>query len=197
MPQDAFSRTQDVTLGEKVARLNDFIVKDLDARAARGLAVSGGCYLVIARSPASPVARALRANGARIAAMGVRVRAIFSEVDANHFATDLQADPFAMPSECRITRDQRLLAAHEQLVLSPENSWVGDCMRREPTKRDAFERFAADCMETGSIAMRSFERLWRASVPVDSVPPLTPTLASHLGTLAGSAEPRPESPRRQ
>lgn len=197
MPQDAFSRTEDVTIGEKVARLGDFIAKDLDGRATRGRAVSGGCYLLIARSPSSPVARALIANGARIAAMGIRVRAIFSEVDAGQASAELQSAPFTVPSECRITRDRRLLAAHEQLVLSPENSWVGDSMMREPTKRDTFERFAADCMETGSIASRSFERLWRASVPVETVPPFNPTLASHLGSIAGSGHAAPESPRRQ
>lgn len=197
MPHDAFSRVQDVTIGEKVARLSDFIAKDLDARAARGLSVSGGCYLLIARSPSSPVARALRNHGARIAAMGIRVRCIFIEVDAGHTNADLQAEPFAMPSECRITRDQRLLAAHEQLVLSPETSWIGDSMRRDHSRRDTYERFAAGCVETGSIATRSFERLWRGSVPVESVPTISPTLASHLGTIAGSGHARHESPRRQ
>ena len=197
MAQNTFSRTQDVTIGEKVARLTEFITKDLDARAARGLAVAGGCYLVIARSPASPVARALRANGARIAGMGIRVRAIFTEVDVNHATVDLQSEPYMMPSECRITRDQRLLAAHEQLVLSPENSWVGDCMRRDAGKRDAYEHFATDCMETGSRAKRSFERLWRSCVPVESVPPMNPTFASHLRTMVANEHAEPESPRRQ
>lgn len=194
MPHDTFSRNQDVTIGEKVARLTDFIAKDLEARAARGLAVSGGCYLVIARSSASPVAQALRANGQRIAALGIRVRAIFCEVDPHHSVDDLQAEPFTMPSECRITRDRRMLSAHEQLVLSHDTSWIGDCMRREATKRDAYEHFAAECMETCAMAMRSFERLWRASVPVESVPAFSAPFASQLRTIADNEH---ESPRRQ
>lgn len=197
MPQDAFSRNPDVTIGEKVARLNDFITKDLDARAARGVTVSGGCYLLIARSAASPVVQALRANAQRMASMGIRVRAIFCEVDATQSNDDLQAAPFAMPSECRLTRDTRLLSAHEQLVLSPETTWIGDCMRRDISKRDAYEHFANGCMETGALATRGFERLWRGSVPVDTVPAISPTFASHIGKIAHGGHASPESSRRQ
>src|SRR4029078_6580082 len=97
-------------------------------------------------------------HAARLARMGIRVRAIFSEVDsAKH--VHLMA-PFSVPSECRLARDPRLLAAHEQLTLTPNLTWGGDCMRRGPGKRDALERFAANCAQTGAHAIRSFESLW-------------------------------------
>ncbi len=94
-------------------------------------------------------------------------------------------------------RDPRLLAAHEQLVLAPDRAWIGDCMRREPTKRDTYERFAANAPDVAALATRSFERLWRAAVPMRSMPQLPAGLASHLPGLAGMPFARSESPRRQ
>ncbi len=38
---------------------------------------------------------------------------------------------------CRVANDRRLFDAHEQLVLSAKDTWTGDCMRRDPTKRDS------------------------------------------------------------
>ena len=49
---------------------------------------------------------------------------------------------------------------HEQLVLGPAASWVGDCMRRDPMKRDAYECYAADCSKTAGWARTSFDRFW-------------------------------------
>ncbi len=105
-----------LSIAEKVSKLTAFIGEDLDARSMHGMNVAGGCYLLIARSPDSPVAAALRSHAARLAAMGIRVRAIFSEVDSAKPA-HLMA-PFSVPSECRLARDPRLLAAHEQLTLT-------------------------------------------------------------------------------
>jgi hypothetical protein len=195
MPFDASSRLLGLSIGEKVAQHSDFISKDLERRSERGLHVAGGCYLLVARSPDSPVAQALRSHAGRLAATGIRIRAIFSEVEPGGAAA--LAAPFALPSECRLACDPRLLAAHEQLVLAPDCAWIGDCMRREPSKRDAYERFAANCLETAVLASRSFERLWRAAVPLDSMPPLPIALASQLPGIAGKRLARPESPRRQ
>ena len=182
-----------LSIAEKVSKLTAFIGEDLDARATHGMHVAGGCYLLIARSPESPVAQALRSHAARLAAMGIRVRAIFSEVDSSKPA-DLLA-PFSVPSECRLARDPRLLAAHEQLTLTATCTWVGDSMRRDPGKRDALERFAANCAQTGAHAVRSFESLWRATLPVYVMPPITAALAQMPEKAA--AEGIPDGLRRQ
>jgi hypothetical protein len=58
-----------------------------------------------------------------------------------------------------------LLEAHEQLILSPTAIWTGDCMRRDPVKRDAYEAYAPDSAETARIAQQCFERVWTASEP--------------------------------
>jgi hypothetical protein len=187
MSNEAFSQLHGQSIADKIAKLSAFIGEDLDARAAHGLHVTGGCYLLIARSPESPVAQALRGHAVRMASMGIRVRAIFSEVDQAN-PVDMIA-PFAMPSECRLARDPRLLAAHEQLTLSATCTWVGDCMRREPGKRDALERYAPDCAQTGAHASRSFESLWRATTPLIAVPAIAAALAQMPETNTGEGLP--------
>jgi hypothetical protein len=167
----------------------------MDTRTARGLQTAGGLYLLIARSPESPVAQALRAHAIGLAAMGIRTRAIFSEIEPAHAGA--MPAPFAQPGECRVVRDQRLIAAHEQLVLAPEYAWIGDSMRREPSRRDTFERFAPASAEVAMQATRSFERLWRATVAVESVPAMSAAaIASHFPGLAAEQQ-HPENPRRQ
>jgi len=184
MPLDVSSQPNCASVEEKVAKLSAFIAADLDARTLHGLHAAG-CYLLIARSPRSPVAQALRANASQLAATNISVRAIFCEASP----AEAKSAPFGLPGECRIAKDSRLLDAHEQLVLAPDRSWIGDCMRREPTKRDTYERFAENSAEVAAFATRSFERLWRSSSPKRSLPKLPAAFASHLpgiaGTLAG------------
>ena len=60
----------------------------------------------------------------------------------------------------------RLIEAHEQLVIGPETCWIGDCMRRDPAKCDAYESFIEGCGEAAGCAAVSFERLWLASQAV-------------------------------
>ena len=194
---DTSSRLLDLSVSEKVAKLSAYIASDIDTRTARGLYAAGGCYLLIARSPESPVTQALREQAAGLAKSGIRIRAVFGDVELGQSATIVAAAPFALPSECRIARDVRLLAAHEQLVLAPDCAWIGDSMRREPSKRDAYENFAAGCAETATNAARSFEKIWRAAAPVRSVPVVPVGLASRLPEMAATGLERPETPRRQ
>jgi len=193
MSTETPSQQHGLSIAEKTSKLSAFIGEDLDSRATHSLHVAGGCYLLIARSPESPVAQALRGHAARLSSMGIRVRAIFTEVDQTN-PVHLLA-PFSMPSECRLARDPRLLAAHEQLSLTPTYTWTGDCMRRDPGKRDALEHYAANCAKTAAHAARSFESLWRATVPVYSVPPLAAALAQMSDLVTG--ETFPDSLRRQ
>jgi hypothetical protein len=193
MSNETISPLHGQSIADKVAKLSAFIGEDLDARAAHGLHITGGCYLLIARSPESPVAQALRGHAVRMASMGIRVRAIFTEVDQSNSA-ELMA-PFATPSECRLARDPRLLAAHEQLTLSPTCNWVGDCMRREPNKRDALERYAANCAQTGAHASRSFEAMWRTTTPLYAVPAIAAALSQM--PEASAVEGMPTGLRRQ
>jgi len=193
MSTEAPSPLHGLSIADKISRLTAFIADDLDARAATGMHATGACYLLVARSAESPVAQALRAHADRMSSAGIRLRAIFSEIDQANGAH--LAAPFALPSECRIARDTRLLAAHEQLVLTPTRTWLGDCMRREPGKRDAFERYAHDCAQTGAHAIRSFESLWRITTPLVAMPSIV-TLAQ-MPNIATAAEKIPDDLHRQ
>lgn len=177
MPLRGSSPSICVSSEEKVAKLIEFISKDIDNRSASGSGAKGGCYLLIARSLDSPVTQSLRALAPQITAAGITVRNIFSALRPGH-ATDL-------PGECRVLRDPRLLAAHEQLVLGPTCAWIGDSMRRDPQKRDALEWYVTSCAGTAELASSSFERIWLAAEPVKINVPLTAALASQLNTIAG------------
>jgi hypothetical protein len=194
MPFDTSSQQNDAAIREKVDKLATFIADDLSERTASGLP-AGDSYLVIARSPKSPVAQALRANAAKLAEAGITVRAIFSEADP--ILTDDITGPFAAPCECRSVRDRRLLAAHEQLVLGSTSTWIGDSMRREPTKRDTYEHFAPRSVATTAIATRSFERIWRSAAPVRALAAMPSGLASQLPGMAADRVVHPDTLRRQ
>ncbi|KWT67398.1 hypothetical protein [Hyphomicrobium sulfonivorans] len=185
MSTETPAQVHGLSVAEKVSRLTAFITDDLDARDALGMREAGDCYLLIARSPESPIAQALLSHAERLSVMGVSVRAIFSEMEP---ANGQQVTTiFNTSAECRVIRDSRLLAAHEQLVLTPTRSWVGDSMRRDPHKRDALERYAADCAETAAFARRSFENLWRATTPVVAMPSLASL--TQMPQLAENAAP--------
>ncbi|MEQ1576200.1 MAG: hypothetical protein ABL894_00975, partial [Hyphomicrobium sp.] len=76
------------------------------------------------------------------------------------------ATSFERVATLRHAPDARLLDAHEQLILGPSSVWVGDCMRRDPAKRDAYECYASDSAETAVWAKRSFDRVWVRAHPV-------------------------------
>ncbi|MCK5550417.1 MAG: hypothetical protein V3S78_08230 [Hyphomicrobium sp.] len=178
MPLKNSSPSICVSSEEKVAKLNEFISKDIERRTASKLEAKDGCYLLIARSPDSPVAQSLLALAPQMAAAGIAVRTIFSALKPGQAAF--------LPGDCRVFRDPRLLAVHEQLVLGPMCAWIGDSMRRDPQKRDSLEYYAAECAQTAELARKSFERIWRAAEPVRINVPLTAALASQLTTIAGA-----------
>src|SRR5262249_1536394 len=92
--------------------------------------------LVVARSLDSPVVKAVAGLDQTIAAAGGSVRLILAQVDdEGQCAT---GNALKCRHEIRWARHPRLIEAHEQLVLGPHTCWIGDCMRRDPMKCDAF-----------------------------------------------------------
>jgi len=49
--------------------------------------------------------------------------------------------------------------------------WIGDIMRREPAKRDAFENYVDNCEKTANWAKVAFQRLWAISKPLPVLAP--------------------------
>ncbi len=172
-----------VKCGDKAKSIGEFVAQWLALDQIRLAVSTAPAALLVARSAASPVARALVAMGPELAAAGVRVSVIFASV-ASTVATPSWSAPstaLAFRPDIRLARNPRLADAHEQLVLGHCTVWYGDCMRRDPEKRDAFERFHAACPETARVAQRSFHRLWALAEPVGSRfprPSLVPNIAN-------------------
>ena len=151
------------TRTDKEARLKDFITEGL-ARLPEALAAADPVTIVV-RNPDSPAARAAYAAlSERHVGSGVKV--IFGETNSD--------DPMAASlldiicGEFRVLGDPRFGAAHEQLVVG-SHVWTGDCLRRDPNKRDAFEVYYSDDAAVRLYAAGSFEKLWAAARTVKPV----------------------------
>ncbi|MBK9078500.1 MAG: hypothetical protein WBP38_02380 [Hyphomicrobium sp.] len=171
---------------DKEARLKVFIAEALAARAASVDGSFGEPFTLVARAPDSPAAQAVLAMANEIAAANVAVRVVLFETepltDDNAPASLLDVSAI----DTRMLTDLRFASAHEQLVLGQGRVWIGDCMRRDPAKRDAFEMYHDNHASTASHAAASFAKLWDKSVS------LTRMVATNVAAdviLAGHAAP--------
>jgi hypothetical protein len=151
---------------DKAGRLAAFIDEFL-ARVAKEPRSVLRPVLLLARSAESPVARAVMSISSHDVGRSLAVRAIFATLGTADTACIAEAYRSSSSAlQIRWARDIRLMDAHEQLVLDDETSWIGDCMRREPLRHDAFEAFSAGCAGTARSVTVFFERLWQASEPI-------------------------------
>ncbi len=166
MRLSASARMHVVFQEEKETRLKQFIQEDLAARKAAGESVFGVSYRLVARSTDSPAARALLAVADEAAAMGIEIRTLF--VQHSSAMRSAASGQGSVTGAWRVISDPRFLEAHEQLVLSDKKVWIGDCMRRDASRRDAYESYC-DGRDSRSLwAARSFEHMWVAAAPGQS-----------------------------
>lgn len=158
-----------VRLEDKETKLKSFVRSVVEQSRVRcEVDEAADTILLIARSIESPVAKAV-ASLVRDGAITTPVKLILALPPRQEIQGDNSLETFAAlvgSNGGRIIRDIRLFDAHEQLVLGPSASWVGDCMRRDPMKRDAYECYAADCSKTAGWAKTSFDRLWDTCEPM-------------------------------
>lgn len=119
-------------------------------------------YKLVVRSHESPVVRALTALGHDLAAAGILIRVLVA-MPAGERELAWPQELIAI-TESRTVRDARILDAHEQLWLGEETVWIGDCMRREPAKRDAYECYGIGCRQTAQSVLTAFNLLWAKGV---------------------------------
>lgn len=175
---------------EREAKLKEFILGGITAHKS-GLATP--CFTLLARAPDSPVARAVAALASELAAAEIEVRAIMLDLDA---FTDEPGRPSLLEmknADIRVLADLRFTSGHEQLVTGAASFWLGDCMRRDPTKRDAFEVYHHENMTACNHAAVSFGRLWNRAQIVRRVR-LAPQ-AMIAGQMGDEASPQ-QAPRR-
>jgi hypothetical protein len=157
VPMKSAPRMDVVKREAKEDKLKNFITAHLATMTAEPTT-----WLLVARSSHSPVVKALNALAPEINKAQVTVRAILALLDNG--ASDTQTETMMLcATEIRVAGHPRLIEAHEQLVLSASACWIGDSMRREPDKRDAYECYAADHALTANWSTTSFNRLWAAS----------------------------------
>jgi hypothetical protein len=152
---------------EKEHKLQEFLSHYIARLQPGGDTAHPSHLLLVARSLDSPVVKAITGLADDIAAAGLGARLILAHVDREPLPEDWGRG-LAFTYEIRWARHPRLVEAHEQLVLGPETCWIGDCMRRDPGKCDAYESYVEDCGEAAGCAAVSFERLWHASQPLVS-----------------------------
>lgn len=134
---------------------------------------------LMARSPASPVARALAINLARFERGFLRVGLIFARIgpaDAMNFMLDaLQASCTQPPEQIiRWARNRALLDAHERLMLGNVLTWTGDALRRPNDARPAIDRVEDATPASIAETRASFNALWKASQPLPKTAFLRP-----------------------
>jgi hypothetical protein len=147
---------------DKETRLKNFIT---EALAHREKQTHAEPVLIVVRNPDSPVAHALCAAMFE-SNFSFEARVIFGETNGDDRAALSLLD--VSNAEFRVLGDPRFGAAHEQLVAG-ERVWTGDCLRRDPNKRDAFEIYHAPEAGTRTFAMASFGKLWAAARPLKPV----------------------------
>jgi hypothetical protein len=157
-----------IKCADKSETLKRFIGTALDGMRAVAPGAQPLTITLVARSANSPVAQALAALSDRLIAARCTVNVILTSLDAESPAADwrIVSESPAFLGQIRFARNPRLADAHEQLVISDSVCWAGDCMRRDPSKRDAFELYAPVSAETARTAAASFARLWNACEPV-------------------------------
>ena len=152
---------------EKEQKLQEFIYQHLAGAQHGGDASRATHLLIIARSLESPLVKAVAGLTNEITAAGLSARMILAQVDREPLPEEW-GRAITFSHEIRWAKHPRLIEAHEQLVLGPETCWIGDCMRRDPAKCDAYESYVEGCGEAAGCAAVSFERLWLASQPLMS-----------------------------
>lgn len=146
---------------EREHTLKDFIAQNL-ANAARG---SPDCVILVARACDSVACHALIEAAGDLLRHGVGARIVLTAQPS----LGIPAWPCELVTgfahEVRLAADARVMDAHEQLVVGDRSVWFGDCMRRDPEKRDAFAQFQADDIEAARRARTTFGHLWQSARP--------------------------------
>ena len=150
---------------DKLETLRTFI---LAALLAPRVGEASGVVTLVARSAESPVAKALVSMGTELASRNMTVRAIFCQLEPEKTAAgwSIAGPDIAFARDLRWAGNPRLADAHEQMVLGSTTCWAGDCMRRDPARRDAYESYVTSDAHTANTLRVSFDRLWAASTPL-------------------------------
>jgi hypothetical protein len=168
------SRLMTMSRTDKETRLKDFIAESLLVLAEDTNVP--GTVTMIAANAESPAARALYAALLETSSTA-DVRLIIADTRIEQAPPSLRD---IAGVECRLLADPRFGASHEQLVVGRTHVWIGDCLRRDPNKRDAFELYHKGDQVARKCANISFERLWARAKPLTSASAKNPEIAPEI-----------------
>ena len=151
---------------DKEAKIGRFLRRNVNVENDGEKAFSASRLLMIARSVESPAARALLQFCSEPGCEHFEVQIILTSEDGLLSLQLGERGDRLSAMKCRLASDIRLLDAHELLVLGPATAWIGDCMRRDPSKHDAYEFYSEDAPEAARTAAKSFERIWMSAQPL-------------------------------
>ena len=156
------SRLVTMSRTDKEARLRDFIGEAIASRGENPLGEI--CVTLFVRNPDSPVARALHAAWSEGRTETARFLILMGDTN-----TDEPSAPSVLDmtdAEYRVLADPSFAPAHEQLTVGSTHVWIGDCLRRDPAKRDAFEIYHPNDAASSVFAIASFDKLWSRGRPL-------------------------------
>ena len=146
------------TKEERESNLRTFIRDSLDEAASGRV----DAIAVLARSPSSPVVEALLAMSEELATSRIGALVVLAGGTA---AAENETWNLTFSSnfvhEIRLTSNPRVLDGHEQLIVGDRAIWYGDCMRRDPAKRDAFNSYLPNDPAAVRSGRFAFQSLWR------------------------------------
>ncbi len=145
------------TKEERESSIKAFIADALDeTMSGRGDAIA-----LLARSPSSPVVAALLGLSEELAARRIGAAIVLAGgATASEDETWSLSFSAKFVHEIRLTSNPRVLDGHEQLIVGDRSVWYGDCMRRDPMKRDAFASFLPNDVAAVRASRFAFRSLW-------------------------------------
>jgi len=158
---------------QALARHEAFIAQFLERLDSGSDSGAGSRHVtLLARSPHSPVAGALLSQAEGLRARDMVLRLIFAQLgegsavaDFAEFLTEVTGAADAR-DHIRWARNKSLWDAHEQITLGRAMCWSGDCMRREPGKRNSLDLFEADAPQTVRLGLLAFDAIWAIADPL-------------------------------
>jgi hypothetical protein len=163
MTPSAPARMVVVKKEEKELRLRQLILDGLSALALNDRAANAApiTLRLVTISQTTPVSRAVIALKDELAQANVVARVIVTKPEHAGLRIGLACT-------FRHLVDVRCHDAHELLVLGDKATWIGDCMRRDPSVRDSYELHAGSCADAARLVTVSFEKLWQLSCIIEA-----------------------------
>jgi hypothetical protein len=174
---------------DKETRLKEFVGEAFSAR-GEGPAQKL-CVTLFVRNADSPAARALYAAWSEGLIDGAQILVALGEANVEDPAAPSVFD--IRGAHFRVISDARFGAAHEQMTIGHSRVWLGDCLRRDPAKRDAFELYHGNDTTSCVFAIASFEKIWSRAKPqnVQGAESLSPEIIAARADEANALVPDP------